>query len=74
MKTTLILTVDEELAEFIQNQPGVVDPSAFINKLFHEEMVRKSVRLDPGLKSSIRNDEVKREAELFLDENTHAAG
>jgi hypothetical protein len=74
VKTTLILTVEEEMAEFIRNQPGMVDPSAFINKLFHDDMARKSITLDPRLRSSIRNDEVKREAELFLDENTHAAG
>ncbi|HEY9686252.1 MAG TPA: hypothetical protein V6C52_04680 [Coleofasciculaceae cyanobacterium] len=72
MRKTLTLTVDEEMAQFINNQPGTNDPSALINKLFHEEMKRKGFQADPSMRARMR-DEVIQEFELFLDANTHAA-
>ena len=38
MHTTLTLTLDQYLADFIQQQPGTLDPSAFINTLILEDM------------------------------------
>jgi hypothetical protein len=72
MRKTLTLTVDEEMAQFINSQPGTNDPSALINKLFHEEMKRKGFQSDPSVQARMR-DEVIQEFELFMDANTHAA-
>lgn len=74
MRTTLTLNVDQELAEFIANQQGSVDPSALINKLLHEEMSRKGIHIDSHLKSKLQDDEVLQALEMHMDENTHAAG
>lgn len=74
MITTLTLTVDPDTAKFIQEQPGVVDPSALINQLIHEDMTEKGIQLHPKTVNQIENDEVLQELELYLDEDTHAAG
>ena len=73
MRTTLTLTVDDELAQFIADLPGLVDPSALINRLLHEDMARRGIQIDPTLKTRLQNDEELNEAEFMLDENTHAA-
>lgn len=75
MRTTLTLTVDEETARVMTESPaGFGDPSALINKLIHEDMARKGVRIDPTLKSRMQKDDIAQTVELFLDENTHAGG
>ncbi|MCE3235599.1 MAG: hypothetical protein K0Q50_1779 [Vampirovibrio sp.] len=74
MRTTLTLTVDEEMARFINEQPGLVDTSALINKLIHEDMMRKGITVDPAIKAKLQQDDVLQTLELYADENTHAAG
>ena len=41
MANTVVLDIDKDLAEFIRHQSGVVDPSAFVNQLLHQEMQRE---------------------------------
>lgn len=74
MRTTLTLTVDEEMARFINEQPGLVDTSALISKLIHEDMMRKGITVDLAIKAKLQQDDVLQTLELYADENTHAAG
>jgi hypothetical protein len=73
MRTTLTLTVEEEMARFIASQQGLVDPSALINKLIHEDMERKGIQISSDSKSKLQDDEILQALELHIDENTHAA-
>lgn len=72
MRMTLTLTVDEDLAQFIQHQPGMMDASAFINQLLHDACRRRGIYIDNHLKAKIKDD-VNQAAELILDESTHSA-
>ncbi len=40
MKTTVVISLEEDLAEFLEEQ-GQVDPSALINKLLRDEAYRQ---------------------------------
>ena len=73
MRTTLTLTVDEDLAEFVRNQQGIVDPSAFISMLLREDMERRGIRIDSPARSQSQ-DAISRELELLMDEDAPAAG
>ena len=73
MRTTLVLTVDETLGEFLENQQGLSDPSALVNKLLHEAMQNE---VQPAVQASDRglpaHDDVDVALEEHLDENTHS--
>ncbi len=69
---TAVLTVNEELAQFIENQQGMVDPSALVNKLIHDEMDRQGFQVDKQAPSPLE-DKTLEALELFLDEDTHPA-
>jgi len=73
MRKTLTLTLDNELAEFIQNQQGMVDPSEYINHLFHEDMKKHGFQLNPTTKQAIQDDVIK-ELELSVDRDIPSAG
>lgn len=73
MKKTLILDVNDELAEFIEQQPGLVDTSALINELFHKDMQKKGFHLSPHTQQRM-HDEVVKELELWADKDIPAAG
>jgi hypothetical protein len=74
LKTTLVITVDKEMEAFIYEQPGTVDPSNFINHLFHEEIKRQGFTINKELKNNMDNNQINQETELFLDKDTVAAG
>jgi hypothetical protein len=73
MRTTFVLTVDESLADFIYNQQGSVDPSAFVNKLVHDEMARLGKRPSRQSLANARDDVITG-LEEYLDKDTPAAG
>lgn len=73
MRKTLILDVNNELAQFIDHQPGMVDPSAFINELFHKDMQKHGFQLSSNTQQQM-HDEVVKELELWADNNIPAAG
>jgi hypothetical protein len=73
MRTTLTLTVDNALAEFIHALPGFIDPSALMNRLLREDMARCGMQPDATLTARLENDDVMTLAEFALDEDTHAA-
>jgi hypothetical protein len=73
MRKTLILDVNDELAEFIDNQPGTVDPSTFMNELFHKDMQKNGFHLSSNTQQQM-HDEVVKELELWADNNIPAAG
>jgi hypothetical protein len=72
-RKTLTLTVDSELAEFIQHQPGTVDPSAFIMQLFHEDMKKQGFQMSQQTKDALDDDVIK-ELEASVDQSIPAAG
>lgn len=72
MRTTLTITVDQDLADFIHRQPGVIDPSAFINKLIHDDIRKQNI--SPGDTKNNKADKTVKELELSLDEQIPAAG
>lgn len=74
MKTTLLVKLEPENQAFIQAQKDFTDPSALINKLFHEEIQRRGIKIDPALKESMAKDKVGQQLELMADEATPAAG
>lgn len=74
MRSTLILEVDDQMSEFIKSQQGLVDPSALVNKLLHEEMAREGIDMNSPGQAATQHDETQVAMEEFLDENTHAAG
>lgn len=70
MRATVVLTVDDALAEFMNSQQGLMDPSALINQLIHEEMAaHEGNKGDPAR----LDDPVLVEQEAWLDADTHAA-
>lgn len=71
MRKTLTLTLDQETARFICQDP-VMDPSALINQLFHQDMTRRGIQIDPEYKTRMK-DEMIQAFELYLDEDTPAA-
>jgi hypothetical protein len=71
MRTTFVLTVDDELSDFIGSR-GTVDPSALVNQLIRQEMEARNYRPKPGEVEKISNDPVLVGLEEHLDENTHA--
>ena len=73
MRKTLVLSVERELVQFMETQQGLVDPSALINKLFHEDMQRKGFKPDSNIKSKLQQDEVLQELELLADEDAFSA-
>lgn len=73
MRKTLTITVDNELAEFIDKQPGMVDPSEFINRLFQQDMQKKGFQMSPSTHREL-HDEVVKELELMVDQDIPAAG
>jgi hypothetical protein len=73
MRKTLTLSLNEELADFIDSQPGMVDPSAFITELFHQDMRKYGFHLSPGNSQGL-HDEVVKELELWADKDAPAAG
>jgi len=73
MRKTMTLTVDCQIADFIQNQPGMVDPSAYITQLFHEDMKKHGFQMSPQTKHAL-NDDVIKELELSVDQNIPSAG
>lgn len=73
MRKTLTLTLDNELAEFIQNQQGMVDPSEYMNQLFHEDMKKHGFQADQSTKQAIQDDVIK-ELELSVDRDLPPAG
>ncbi len=70
MRTTLVLTLDDELAAFLYNRPGMVDPSAMVNRLVRQAMARHPEQAASGTVS----DGVSVAMEAMLDEDTPAAG
>lgn len=82
MHTTLTLTLDQYLADFIQQQPGTLDPSAFINTLIledmrHIHMQHNKTQVQPN--TAKQNPMRDREAlevsiEKLIDEQIPAAG
>ena len=72
MRKTLTLTVDRDLAQFIDDQPGMIDPSAFINQLIHEDMQKKGYAGKPG--SQEHHDAVVSELERWVDQSIPAGG
>jgi hypothetical protein len=73
MRKTLTLTVDQKLAEFIDAQPGLVDPSEFVNRLFHQDMQKKGFQMSQHTERQLHDDVVK-ELELMADGDIPAAG
>lgn len=74
MRNTLSITLEPELADFVQNQAGTVDPSALINKLFYDDMKRKGVTLNSQSQAKVANDAESRAAEEMLDQQIPSAG
>jgi len=73
MRKTVVLSLDDELAYFMQSQQGMVDPSAFINKLLEDEIERQNVTVDGRLVQRLENDEILQAVELMMDESTPVA-
>ena len=73
MRKTLTLTLDTEMAEFINNQPEMIDPSEYFNCLFHEDMKKKGFQVHKDTKHAIQDDVIK-ELELSVDRDLPPAG
>ncbi len=73
MRKTVTLTLEPELAEFIDQQPGMVDPSAFMARLFYEEMQRQGFQFNAQAKPG-EHDEVLHELERMTEQSIPAAG
>ncbi len=67
MSHTVILTLNDEVATFIHNYPGINDPSALVNKLIRAEMQASDIETPPT-----KNDSTKQALEEFVDLDTHA--
>ena len=76
MKTTLTITVEKELAEFIRQQPQTIDPSAYINQLIFNDIRNNSAKGQPSRsdQGKVQNDAEAQEMERWMDEQTPAAG
>lgn len=74
MRSTLILEVDDDLSAFIENQQGLVDPSALVNKLVREEIKREGLQPEGARQNKTQPNTVHRALEELVDEDTHAAG
>lgn len=76
MRTTFVLSLDDDLFDFLESQPGMVDPSSFINQLIQEEMDRVGWQA-PDAPSDTRFhavvDAEQVALERFLDEDIQAA-
>ena len=73
MRKTVTLTLGPDLADFIDQQPGMVDPSAFMARLFHEEMKRQGFQFNPNANPG-DHDEVLHELERMTERDIPAAG
>ena len=72
MKTTFVLSLEEDTAAFLEemrNQPGQEDPNVFINELLRKEM---SHRGEPS-RGSKQTGGIK-ELEHFVDNQIPSAG
>jgi hypothetical protein len=72
MKTTFVLSLEEDTAAFLEemrNQPGQEDPNVFINELLRKEM---SHRGEPA-RSGKQTGGIK-ELEQFVDNQIPSAG
>lgn len=72
MKTTLVLSLDEDTAAFVQQlreQSRNEDPSVIINRLLRQEQSRMGMPARQNNKSS-----EEKELERFVDEQIPSAG
>lgn len=73
MRKTLTLTLDDKLAKFITDQHEMVDPSEYINQLFHEDMKRHGFQQSASTRQALHDDVIK-ELEMSVDKDIPAAG
>lgn len=72
MRTTLVVTLDEDVQEFLSTQ-GTIDPTGMISMLIHQDMERQGFK--PSRQAmQAQEDSQKKEMELLLDQDTPAAG
>jgi len=74
MRKTVIVELNDDLLSFVHQQDGTSDPSAFINRLFREEMKRNRYSSDDTQPVSSDVRETAQEAENLIDETIPAAG
>ncbi len=74
MRNTLTLSVDDELADFIDSQQEMADPSVLIMKLFHKDMEKHGFPINSHAAQRASEDEVIKELELSVDREIPAAG
>lgn len=72
MKTTFVLSLDEDTALFIEQmreQPGNEDPNTFINRILRQERNRLGLPARQS-RQSVENHEI----EKFIDQQIPSAG